>query len=193
VHLELAAYHMKYRNMRSLADDASFFMGAWPTLQRPLSFDGHTDVSGIEASFDWQPSPRWRARFSWSAMETRLAATGDQLTDLANGLFVRRVPSHQASVHVTWKPVSGHVLDAVVRHVGPLKDRVMVEADQDGIDGYTELDLQYALRLSPKTSISVTGRNLLDERHAEFGRIYMPSPTREIGRSVHLTVQTAFD
>ncbi|WP_228720860.1 TonB-dependent receptor plug domain-containing protein [Nitrogeniibacter mangrovi] len=192
-HVELTAFEMRYRNMRTLGRESTIVPASWITLERPLAFDGHARVNGVEAGLDWQPSTRWRARLAMSYLGTHVESTGDELTDSAARLFVERVPTRQASLHVTWKPSSGHVLDAIVRHVGELKNREVQGSDTRGVDAYTELDLQYAVRLSQAVTVSLTGRNLLHERHAEFGRIYMPSPTREIGRSAFVSVQWALD
>lgn len=192
-HLDVTAFRMDYRNVRTFDEAVIFTPGLWNELERPLGFDAHARVEGVEMGLDWQPSPRWRTRFAWSVLRTEITQSGDQLADHANQVYLQRVPYHQASMHLTWKPQAGHVVDMVLRHVGELKNKELVGADWDEIPSYTELDLQYATRLSPRTSLSVTGRNLLDARHAEFGRLYMPSPVREIGRSVHVTLHWDFD
>ncbi len=105
---------------------------------------------------------------------------------------MERVPSDQFSAHVTWKPKTGHAVNMIVRHVSDL----IYSENALGIgpvEAYTELDLQYGWRASRRLTLALTGRNLMNARHAEFGRLYMPSPMREIGRSVHLTAQWDFD
>ena len=129
-------------------------------------------------------------RVSYSHLDTQTESTGNSLTDAAAEFYMQRVPSDQFSTHVTWKPYAGHAMDMVVRHVGALVNR---DPGATAIKSYTELDLQYGWRVSPKLTLAVTGRNLLNARHAEFGRLYMPSPTHEIERSVHFTAQWALD
>ncbi len=194
VSVDVTAFLMRYRHLRTLRtmgvapDDAR----KWIVVDAPLEFAGHGTVSGFEASVDWQPLVSWRARFSYSHLDTRIEARGDPLGDAASSFYMERIPSDQLNAHVTWKPKSGHAVDMIVRHVSDL-----IYSESGGgiepVKGYTELDLQYGWRASKRLTLAVVGRNLMNARHAEFGRLYMPSPMREIGRSVHLTAQWDFD
>ena len=189
-HVDITAFVMRYRNLRNVHNAGVYASGGWFIVDAPLSFDGHGTVSGVEAAIDWQPSTRWRMRVSYSHLDTQTESTGNSLTDAAAEFYMQRVPSDQFSTHVTWKPYAGHAMDMVVRHVGALVNR---DPGATAIKSYTELDLQYGWRVSPKLTLAVTGRNLLNARHAEFGRLYMPSPTHEIERTVHFTAQWALD
>ena len=190
--VDLAAFLMRYRHLRSLRTMGATPAGGWFVIDAPLDFSGHGTVSGFEASVDWQPTVRWRARFSYSHLDTEVEPGGDALGDAASAFYMERVPSDQFSAHVTWKPKTGHAVDMIVRHVAELIYSENVGGIEP-VDAYTELDLQYGWRASRRLTLAVTGRNLLNARHAEFGRQYMPSPMREIGRSVHLSAQWDFD
>lgn len=191
VNFDVTGFYMRYRNLRTLVTDNSLsFSPPWLIADNQLVFNAESSVSGVEVALDWQPSTRWRARFAYSHLNTRVVASGDDFADDKSRSYLERVPKEQASVHVTWKPLSGHALDVIVRHVG---DLVRQEEDSDIPEAYTEMDVSYAWRYSPRTTFSVVGRNLLDARHAEFGHDYMPSAIREIERSVHVTGQWTFD
>ena len=181
---------MRYRNLRNVYTTGFYGSGGWVVADTPLSLNGHGTVSGLEAAVDWQPSARWLLRVSYSHLEPSIELPGNRLSDAAAEFYMQRVPSDQLSAHLTWKPRAGHAMDMVVRHVGALINRDRGEPETEA---YTELDLQYGWRVSPKLTLAVTGRNLLHARHAEFGRLYMPSPTHEIERSVHFTAQWALD
>ncbi len=191
--VDVTAFHMSYRNARALSTAPTITPGAWVVMDRPITFDGHARVSGVEAGIDWQPSPAWRARLAMSYLATSVDQRGDIIADSSARLLVERVPTSQISMHLTWKPRSGHVVDAIVRSVSALKNEDMQEPLEGGIDGYTELDLQYAHRLTRDMSVSLAIRNLLQDRHEEFGLTYTPTPTRQMGRSVHLTVNWSLD
>ena len=127
---------------------------------------------------------------SYTHLETRVDALGVSISDSASNFYMRRVPRDQLGLHLTWKPRTGHAVDAVLRHVAEL---VHSDDDRAPVAAYTELDLQYGWRASPSLTLAVTGRNLLDAHHQEFDRDYMPSVIREIERSVHFSAQWAFD
>ena len=189
-HVDVTAFVMRYRNLRSVYNAGVYPSGGWFIVDAPLRFDGHGVVSGVETAVDWQPSTRWRLRVSYTHLETHTESSGQSLTDAAADFYMQRVPTDQFSAHATWKPLPGHAMDLVLRHVGALVNR---DPGAPAIKSYTELDLQYGWRVSPKLTFAVTGRNLLNARHAEFGRLYMPSPVHEIERSVHFTAQWALD
>lgn len=190
LHVDLTAFHQRYRHLRTLQVSGTSPSGGWIMLDSPMVFNGGATVSGIEMALDWQPSPRWRTRLSYTYLDTRLEATGSAFSDNALAFYVDRVPANQLGAHVTWKPLPGHALDMVVRHVGALGYR---DPNGGSVGAYTELDLQYGWRASPELTLALTGRNLLNARHEEFGRLYMPSPAREVERSVHFTAQWALD
>ncbi len=189
-HIDVTGFVMRYRNLRNVYTTGFYGSGGWVVADTPLSLNGHGTVSGLEAAVDWQPSARWLLRVSYSHLEPSIELPGNRLSDAAAEFYMQRVPSDQLSAHLTWKPRAGHAMDMVVRHVGALINRDRGEPETEA---YTELDLQYGWRVSPKLTLAVTGRNLLNARHAEFGRLYMPSPTHEIERSVHFTAQWALD
>ncbi len=191
VHFDVTAFYMRYRNLRTIVvDGVPALSSPWVISDSSMSFEGQGSVSGHEMSLDWQPSTRWRARLAYSHLNTRVIESGDIFADSASHSYMERVPKNQFSAHVTWKPMSGHALDVIVRHVS---DLIRQEQDSDIPESYTEMDVGYAWRYSSKLTFSLVGRNLLDARHAEFGRDYMPAAIREIERSIHLTGQWSFD
>lgn len=191
VHLDATAYYMKYRNLRTLVPQAGLsFEPPWLVQDVDMSFSADGRVAGVELALDWQPSVHWRHRFAYTRTQPNAVNTGNAVVDENTAAYLARVPQEQFSVHSTWKPLSGHALDIIVRHA----DRIIhQDAGVATPAAYTELDLSYAWRYSRQTTVSVVGRNLLDARHAEFGRDYMPMAVREIERAFHVTVQWSLD
>lgn len=83
-------------------------------------------------------------------------------------------PHHQFFIR-SWMDLAHDVeFDVTVRHVGELPNQ--------RVPDYTALDVRLAWRPSRSVEIALTGQNLLDRRHVEFG---MPAVRREIERSLH--------
>ena len=189
-HVDVTAFLNRYRHLRSLVSGSIYPAGGWLVVDNMLAFNTHGTTGGLEASLDWQPSTRWRTRLTYTHLDTRVDSTGTSLGDSASAFYMQRVPRDQFGVHVTWKPRTGHAVDAMLRHVA---ETVYSETGRQPVAAYTELDLQYGWRVSPTLTLSITGRNLLDARHAEFDRDYMPAAVREVERSVHFSAQWALD
>ena len=71
-------------------------------------------------------------------------------------------------------------VDAMLRYVGKLP--------QPATDAYTELGARFAWRVSDALELSITGANLLDQRHVE----YAPPSGRELRRSVYAEARLDF-
>ena len=69
----------------------------------------------------------------------------------------------------------GHTFDLMARHVGPLAT--------PAVPAYTAVDLRWGWRLRKDLELSLTGQNLFDKRHAEWGA---PATRAEIERPVYV-------
>jgi iron complex outermembrane recepter protein len=67
--------------------------------------------------------------------------------------------------------------DTTIRYVDRLRNQM--------IPPYWALDFQLAYRLRPDLALSLSGRDLLDNRHPEFGQ---PVNRREIPRSIYAKI-----
>ncbi|WP_230969654.1 TonB-dependent receptor plug domain-containing protein [Nitrogeniibacter aestuarii] len=191
VHFDATAYYMKYRNLRTLVPQQSVSVEPpWVVQDVDMSFSAGGRVAGVELALDWQPTAHWRHRLAYTRTQPSAVNTGNAVVDDSTAAYLARVPQEAFSLHTTWKPYSGHAVDMIIRHVDTL---IHQQAGVETPPAYTELDLGYAWRYSRQTTVSVVGRNLLDARHAEFGRDYMPMAVREIERAVHVTVQWSLD
>ncbi|MEO8484963.1 MAG: TonB-dependent receptor [Betaproteobacteria bacterium] len=155
-------YHHDYTRLRSLHPDSagSVFANA---------FEGST--TGVEAWGVWRVTPAWRISAGVLAQRERLlveAGSPDTgLQQLVND------PAVQWQVRSTLDLPSNQEIDLAVRHVGALPDPT--------VPAYTAFDARWAWRPRAGLEVSVTGQNLFDPRHPEWGSSVNRA---EVGRSV---------
>ena len=82
------------------------------------------------------------------------------------------------------KVADGRYVNFDWRHVGALANGL--------VPAYEALDVHLAWRLSKRTELGVTLRNLLDDHHLEFVPDHVPSAGMELGRSVLIGLSMGF-
>jgi iron complex outermembrane recepter protein len=134
------------------------------------------NTTGIEAWGSLQAQARWRLgagavfldqdlRFKPGSGDTNVAAAGND-------------PAYQWMLRSSLDVTANQDFDVIVRHVGRLPSPV--------VPAYTAVDARYAWRLQRTLEFSVTGRNLFDRRHPEFGA---PATRSEIERGLFFRIQ----
>jgi iron complex outermembrane receptor protein len=118
-------------------------------------------TQGVEAWGTWQPAAGWRLSAGGVVQRIRtalLAGSRDSsgATGLANG-----DPSNHWMLRSSYDLGPGQELDLTVRHNGALKS--------PAVPAYTALDLRYGWQIQRNLELSITGQNLLDRAHTEFG------------------------
>jgi iron complex outermembrane receptor protein len=134
-------------------------------------------TTGIEAWGSFQATPGWRLSAGATVLDQDLrlkSASADPSSIAVAG----NDPDYQLSLRSIHDLGSRRQLDVRLRHVAALPD--------PEVPHYTALDLRYAWQLGRALELSVTGSNLLDKRHAEFGA---PASRSEIERSIFLAVK----
>jgi iron complex outermembrane receptor protein len=134
--------------------------------------DGHVD--GIEAWASYQPARTWRLTGGYTALRERLRLEpGSPDRVGVNNPQLANDPVRQWTLRSAHTFADRHELDVMVRHVSALR--------LQAVRAYTAVDARYGWRIRRNIELSITGENLLDPRHAEFGAL----PGRsEIARSV---------
>jgi iron complex outermembrane receptor protein len=167
----VAAFYNDYDDLRSIEGDPdTFFPLFWGNL-----IEGST--YGVEVWGSWQATSWWRLSPGFRSLHKRLRYSEGALAIV--GLNeVGNDPSSQASLKSSM--VLGRFsADAMLRYVGELPN-----ATPD----YTELGARFAWRASDTLEFSVSGVNLLDERHVEYA-----SPTgRGLRRAVYAEARVSF-
>ncbi|HEY1809764.1 MAG TPA: TonB-dependent receptor [Acidobacteriaceae bacterium] len=119
------------------------------------------DTAGGEIAPDWKPA-RWiELKGSYSYLHLyvhdRTGYTDDLNTVSDNGSS----PHHQGMVQSLFTLPRGIEFDATYRYVSGLPAQTVKE--------YSTADARFGWKVSPRWSLAVTGQNLLQPHHAEFG------------------------
>jgi iron complex outermembrane receptor protein len=166
VSLSVAAFYNVYDDLRTIEHvvAGSFFPLYWANLMRG-------DTYGIDAWGNWQINGWWRLSpgVTWVRERLEFRAGASQLLGIAQAADD---PSSHATLTSSMSFPHHTNFDASLRYVGALPD--------PGLPHYYELDARYGWQVSEKVNLSLSGTNLLHERHTE-----LPSPFGEqITRSV---------
>jgi iron complex outermembrane receptor protein len=180
---ELVAYELGYRNQ--LGDSVSFdiatFYNDYDRLQTtepgapeiviqppvlyvnlPNTFANamHGETYGVTLASTWQVIDAWRLRAQYSWLDVQLHADEESL-DATAEVEEHNSPEHQLAVHSYADLPFGLTLYVGVRYVDDL--------ERQNVDAYTAVDASMTWRVTDKLRLSVTGQNLFDGRHPEFG------------------------
>lgn len=185
---DLATFYNRYDKLSSLEIGTPFVdpesgRTIIPVLNQNLS---EADSHGLEALVTFAPRDNWRISATYSYLDLSIEPHGE---DYNRGRFYEgSTPRHQASLRSLLDLPGGVQLDAHLRCSSDIRS-IPAIVTGEGIDGYTELDLRLAWEATEQLEISVLGRNLLDERHVEFGA---PHARGEIERSVYAKLAWGF-
>ncbi|WP_266327292.1 TonB-dependent receptor plug domain-containing protein [Methylophaga sp. OBS4] len=135
---------------------------------------------GLEAWADLQVTDNWLLKAGALVMHQNMQLKPGS-NDINEGQAEANDPSNQWQLHSSHQLSSKHELDITLRHVGEL-DRLDVPA-------YTTVDIRFGRHITPDTELSVTGKNLLDPQHPEFGALATRS---EVERSIYLKLVHRF-
>jgi iron complex outermembrane receptor protein len=130
------------------------------------------ETSGIEMWGTYQALPDWRISAGYTALKDRLRLKPGS-DDIGGPTAVGKNPAHTWQLRSALTMAENRDLDIAVRHVAALSS--------PDVPAYTAVDARFGLRLQPNLELSVTGLNLLDADHAEYGPIATRS---KISRSV---------
>lgn len=186
VSFDVTGFFNKYGDLRGSRIGAPVFTPTpTPHVVVPLTVDElvDADTHGVEAVLDWQVASNWRLQATYSY----LSIDGDvpAFPDIRAGVPGAADPKHTANLRSLFDVSKRLKLDTAVRFVDDL--------DGFGIDSYVALDARVAWRLNDNLEIAVTGRNLTDDDHFEFGTdpSFSTVPT-SVERSVFAAVTAKF-
>jgi iron complex outermembrane receptor protein len=180
--IDIAAFYNSYNHLQSLEPGTPFMeqLGGNAALILPY-FNGNGvkgNTAGIEIAPDWKPRPWWRLQgsYSWLHMDLRLAqGSRDPTTIVANE---GSSPHQQVKVQ-SWFDLSRNLeLNLTFRYIGVLP--------YYRVAGYSTGDARLAWRPVRGVEFAVTGQNLLQPHHVEYG--VDPSGPVGIRRSVYASL-----
>lgn len=168
-----AVFYNDYRKIRSLSSTPATFY--------PLYFanDVEGETYGLELTAKYDVVDWWRLQAGYTLLKSNLRVRPGGM-DLNNALNETSDPENQIALSSSMDLSQRFELDAHLRWVDTLHNN---NGGRVGtVPAYTELDVRLGVRLSDQLRLSIVGRNLLHDRHPEFGR---PGIDRvEISRSV---------
>ncbi|ADM10713.1 TonB-dependent receptor, plug [Parvularcula bermudensis HTCC2503] len=163
ISVDLATFYNDYDNLRASslqAPQPGILNGEMATIV-PLTVADVVSAQsfGTEMVANWQVKPNWRLQGTLTLIDFNT----DDLDDptLIATPAGSRDPASQATFRSLHDVNDRINFDFVVRYVDNLEDF--------DIDDYTQLDIHGSYDLSDRVSLSVAGRNLLDDEHYEFG------------------------
>jgi iron complex outermembrane receptor protein len=138
-------------------------------------------TTGLEAWAKWRVRPWWRLDLGWVEQRRTVGKDADS-DDFTNWAQLGNDPHRYGSLHSAVDFLGRHEFAVWLRYVGALPN--------PAVPDYVALDARVGFRLPRGLELSVTGRNLLDERHPEWG---LDSPARvEFPRSVFAELRWRF-
>jgi len=169
--LSLSSFYNAYQDLRTVepASATQFLPLYWGNSMRGATF-------GVDAWLNWQINSWWRLSpgVSWLRERLEFKPGASQLLGITQA---GDDPSAHASLASSMNLPRRMTFDATLRYVGALPDPALAH--------YYELDARFAWRPSKALELSVSGVNLLHERHYE-----LPVPFGEqITRSVMAEVR----
>ena len=143
-------------------------------LPQTLVNNAGGNVYGGEAAATWQVLDWWRIQMWYSFLKMQITDTS------TNG----QSPENQALIRSSMTLAEDFEFDPVLRYVDSLPS-------QD-IDSYFELSLHIGYRPAPGVVLSLTGQNLLEERHQEFTNTFVGGIPAELQRAVLAKIEWRF-
>ncbi|HET8648038.1 MAG TPA: TonB-dependent receptor, partial [Vicinamibacteria bacterium] len=163
--VDVAGFHSTYDRLASSEAAAPVVEpGRPPEPARvvvPVRIDNLQEgsASGVEAAITATVGPRWRVQGAWSFLRVNQRPRPGS-TDRNDG-FEGTSPRHQVWAASYLTLARGLDLDLVFRRLGRIETH--------GVPAFSELDARLALRPLADLELAAVGKNLLHERHVEFG------------------------
>lgn len=171
--LDLALFYNDYAELIGLRSGEPFLQqDPFPVLVVPLLFANNSEATtrGLEASLDLVASPGWRLQAGYAYLDFDLDGESEP-GEVSSGLpsFEEQSPQHQGFLRSHLNLAPDWELDANLYYVDDLP--------AFAIGGHLRLDLRVGWRPRDGLLLSMGGKNLLDDRHIEFGRSLFSLPS----------------
>ena len=162
--IDLAAFYNDYDELRTYEDGTGGFaeLDAPPRYHHLLLADNKMEgcTYGAEASATWEATADWRLTAAYAFLDSDFEPKSGGADFSAATLAEGSAPRHMASLRSQVDLSSDIQCDVMVRFVD--------ELPAYNIDAYTTFDLRVAWSPVPDLELSLVGRNLAEEWHAEL-------------------------
>ena len=184
LNVDLAAFFNSYDKLSSaVLGEPGFSTSPIPHAIQPLVLmnSDKTDSYGVEVVVDYSVLDWWRMQGSYwfiNIDETQgpgtLSLPGSATTEGSN-------PHNSAVLRSLMDLPRDFELDTILRYVDNLPTR--------NVNSYIELDARLGLNINENFSISLVGRNLLNDEHQEFQSQALSTNSTEIERSFFIQAE----
>jgi iron complex outermembrane receptor protein len=122
---------------------------------------------GVELAASWQITPTWRLRGNYSRLDIDLAAKAGSTDNLSADSIQGSSPKTMMQLHSRHDLGNQVDLDAAIYYMGKLSALPTLPTPTS-VDAHTRLDLRLGWHPRHGLELSLTGQNLLDDRHPEY-------------------------
>jgi iron complex outermembrane receptor protein len=166
-YVDVAAFHNKYDDLVSYGDESISIVASPPppytliSLRAVNGIMGSTD--GGEISPDWKVT-HWmdfKATYSYVSLDFEDKPTHTKTSQVSS--YEGSSPHNEATAQMLFHLPKGLEFDPTYRYVGALPALA--------VNAYQTADARLGWRLTREVELSVTGQNLVQPRHAEFGPV----------------------
>lgn len=201
VEADVSLFYNQYENLRTLAPDlfgvTCQFSGTPPAppfpppppscapgdvyVQLPINMvndSDEADTYGAELNVSWRATEAWYLQGGYTYLHVDDAGANPFASAGTDN------PKHQFSARSLWNVSASTKADLWLRYVGELEGQ--------GIPSYLTLDAKLSWMPLDSLELSLVGRNLLEDEHAEFLEEYGASIPTEIPREVFVQLDLRF-
>lgn len=172
--VSVSAFYNDYDQLRSLEQ-------ASPPAPFPVTIGNglRAQAYGAELVAEYQPVSGWRLRLGYTELRIHFSHRPGS-TDPNEGTSESHDPHRQIALRSLLDLTPAWQFDASYRFVSRI--------DNQDVPGYSELDARLAWQPTPSLELALSGKNLLHDRHAEFGVITqdLADTRKEIERSAFI-------
>lgn len=194
IEFDLATYFQRYENILAvplLPAELRFESNGPGGALIPVAIEQLSQITngeggmiyGLEAALQIRMTENWVVKIAGDVKDIDLPVLDEGEADLGR-LFQGDTQRYQVSVRSNID-LSDHVSTTVwFRRVGSLLN--------SGAPGYTDIDLRFGYRLTPKIEVSVLGENLVKARRQEFPSNLYPAPFGAVERKMSVAASIRF-
>jgi iron complex outermembrane receptor protein len=173
---DLATFYNNYTDLAAVVPaGAPFFDPTLGSIVAPQTMANvlGADTYGAELASAYEIMPDWRLHGAYTLLYMDVHAGP---TDLAEGSS----PHNQANIRSSWDLRPDLDLDVITRYVDNLPAL--------GISSYVAMDVRLGWRPWDNLEWAIVGRNLLDDRHAEFSDAFSGIIATEVQSEMYSTL-----
>ena len=166
-YLDVAAFHNKYNDLVSYGDESISIVASPPPPYTLISLRAVNGVMGStnggEISPDWKVN-HWmdiKATYSYVSLNFLAKPTHTKTSQVSS--YEGSSPHNEATAQLLFHLPKGLEFDPTYRYVGALTAL--------GVEAYHTADARLGWHFAREFELSLTGQNLFQPRHAEFGPV----------------------